>query len=222
MLAPDYHYSVFEPSISFSFNISQSECMLACSYAMIPSWVICYFQDGGDVINPAGLSLCISAWKCKSGPMPPSQAKHWLQNSTNPALFPRMSPGSTPLGWPLISALWSLNHFLVLHFFSFERRVDAWALLKNNCIFLQSFCTMADYEMEVKGTLFVTHQRKCAGVSLLILASLSLKVIRQRLIELERKHAKALKKLQVNFLSIFVHYPLLYWTLSTSPVQIMV
>ena len=28
--------------------------------------------------------------------MPPSRAKHWLQKSANPALFPRMSPGSTP------------------------------------------------------------------------------------------------------------------------------
>ena len=34
--------------------------------------------------------------KCTSGPIPPSRAKHWLQKSANPALFPRMSPGSTP------------------------------------------------------------------------------------------------------------------------------
>ena len=34
--------------------------------------------------------------KCKSGPMRPSRAKNWRQKSANPALFPCMSPGSTP------------------------------------------------------------------------------------------------------------------------------
>ena len=31
-----------------------------------------HFQDGGDVTNPAGLSLYILPRKYKSGPMPPS------------------------------------------------------------------------------------------------------------------------------------------------------
>ena len=61
-------------------------------------------QDGGDVINPVGVSPCILPRECKSGPMPRSRAKNWQQKSANPALFPRTSPGSTP-GWLLISAL---------------------------------------------------------------------------------------------------------------------
>ena len=62
------------------------------------------FEDSGDVTNPSGLSPCILHRKCKSSPMPPSRAKNWQQRSENPALFPRMSPWSTPPGWPLISA----------------------------------------------------------------------------------------------------------------------
>ena len=61
----------------------------------VPAVRIFHFQDGGDVTNPMGLSPCMPR-KCKSGPMPPSRAKQWRQKSANPALFPRMSPGSTP------------------------------------------------------------------------------------------------------------------------------
>ena len=53
-------------------------------------------QDGGNDTNPAGLSPCILPRECKSSPMPPSRAKNGRQKSANPALFPRMSPGSTP------------------------------------------------------------------------------------------------------------------------------
>ena len=71
----------------------------------VPEVGIFHFEDGGDVTNPAGLSPCILPGKGKSGPMPPSSAKHLQQNPANPALFPRMSPGSPPPpGWPLISA----------------------------------------------------------------------------------------------------------------------
>ena len=62
----------------------------------VPAVLIFHFQDGGNVTNPMGLSLCILPRKSKSGPMPPSRAKNWRQKSANPALFPRMSPGSTP------------------------------------------------------------------------------------------------------------------------------
>ena len=56
------------------------------------------FQDGGDVTTPAGLSqtVYILPRKCKSSPMPLSQTKKWQQKSANPALFTRMSPGSSP------------------------------------------------------------------------------------------------------------------------------
>ena len=60
----------------------------------VPVARIFYFQDGGDVTNPVFLSLCILPRKCKSRLMPVSQAKNWQQDSANPALFPRMSPGS--------------------------------------------------------------------------------------------------------------------------------
>ena len=63
-----------------------------CLLYPVPAVWIFYFQDG-DVTNPAGLA---SESKCKSGPMPPYRAKKWRQKSTNPALFPRMSPGSPP------------------------------------------------------------------------------------------------------------------------------
>ena len=53
-------------------------------------------QDGSNVTNPAGLSTCILPRECKSGPMSLSWAKNWQQKSANPALFPRMSPGSIP------------------------------------------------------------------------------------------------------------------------------
>ena len=58
-------------------------------------WIF-HFQDGGDVTNPAGLSPCILPRKCKSGLMAPSRAKIGRQKSANLALFPRMSPGSSP------------------------------------------------------------------------------------------------------------------------------
>ena len=61
----------------------------------LASWIIFHFQDGGDVTNPASLSLCILPRKCKSIPMLPSRAKNLLQNSANPSLFPRMSPGES-------------------------------------------------------------------------------------------------------------------------------
>ena len=54
------------------------------------------FQNGVDVTNPAGLTLCILPRKCKSGSMPPPRAKNWRQKSANPVLFPHMSLGSTP------------------------------------------------------------------------------------------------------------------------------
>ena len=50
-------------------------------------------------------TACLMPQKCKSDLIPPSRATHWQQKSANPALFPHMSPGSTPPGWPLISAL---------------------------------------------------------------------------------------------------------------------
>ena len=60
----------------------------------VPAVRIFHFQDGGDVTNPAGLSPCVLPQTCKSGPMHPSWAKHWRQKLANPALFPRMYPGS--------------------------------------------------------------------------------------------------------------------------------
>ena len=68
-------------------------CML-CLVSRTWSW-ICE-KDGGDVASPAGLFPRTLPRKRKSGPMPPSRAKNWRQKSANPALFPRMYPGSTP------------------------------------------------------------------------------------------------------------------------------
>ena len=62
----------------------------------LASCIIFHFQDGGDVTNPGSLSPCFLPWKCKSGPIPPSRVKNWLQRLADPAQFPSMSPGSTP------------------------------------------------------------------------------------------------------------------------------
>ena len=61
----------------------------------------------GDVTNRAGLSPCILPRKCKSGPMPPSRAKNWQQKSANPALLPRMPPGSIPR-----DGRWQVHNFI--------------------------------------------------------------------------------------------------------------
>ena len=74
-------------------------CLLysaTCIYP-VPAVRIFHFQDSHNITNPAGLSPCILPWKCKGGPMPSSRNKNWRQKSGNPALFPRMSPGSTQL-----------------------------------------------------------------------------------------------------------------------------
>ena len=73
-------------TIFFVFSIAILEA--------VPAVRIFHFQDGGHVTNPAGLPPCILTWKRKSCPMPLSWAKHWRLKPANPALFPRMSPGS--------------------------------------------------------------------------------------------------------------------------------
>ena len=70
--------------------------VLPCFSHMIMVGVF-HFQDGGDVTNPAGLSLRILPWKCKSGPMPPSWAKSWRQLSQQiPRYFPLCPWGQLP------------------------------------------------------------------------------------------------------------------------------
>ena len=67
-------------------------------YYPVPAVRIFYFQDGGDVANPARLSPCILARKCKRDSMPPSRAKNWRQKSANPVLYsvcPRGQPASS-------------------------------------------------------------------------------------------------------------------------------
>ena len=74
-------------------------CTISCMFCLVSST----WSRSGSFIFKMGAMLQIprvfprvSCLSGKSGLMPPSRAKNWRQKSANPALFPRMSPGSPP------------------------------------------------------------------------------------------------------------------------------
>ena len=71
---------------------------------------ICHFQDGGNVTNPVGLSLCILQ-KGSNVPIP-GQTLATKVNKSH--AIPQYVPGVSPTGWPLISELNHVNNITLL------------------------------------------------------------------------------------------------------------
>ena len=82
--------------MTISTNIHFSLCLLYRAIYPVPAVQIFHIQNGGNVSNPTGLSLCILPRKCESSPMTPLRAKNRRQKSANPVLFSVCPQGQTP------------------------------------------------------------------------------------------------------------------------------